>query len=126
MKVFKWMATAMFALFFMSAYATDPVDQIGNDEKIIFDVKSVDGKSFVLKLANLQKQRTNVIIDDLSEPNTLFYKRLKNHNGFAQRINLADLEDGRYKITIQQGDEQWIKVLRIEDDQLMFSDTVKL
>ncbi len=126
MKIFKWMATALFALFFISSVsATDPVDQINDGERVIFDIKSVEGKSFVIKLANLEKQRTNVIIDDLSEPNTLFYKRLKNHNGFSQRINMDDLDDGRYKITVQRGDEKWIKVLRIENDQLMFSDTVK-
>ncbi|GJM35598.1 MAG: hypothetical protein DHS20C18_45990 [Saprospiraceae bacterium] len=124
MKVFKWMATAMFAFFFLSANAVNTTNLPDNEDRLLLYINSVEGKSFVLQLANLQKETTNVLIEDLSHKETLYYRRLKNHNGFSTKMNLKDLTEGRYKISIKQGDLEIIKVFRVENDELIFSNTV--
>lgn len=104
------------------SYATSTFDSsIEDDPKIVSKV--IDLKALKVQLVNLQKETTIVKLEDMS--GTEFYRRtIKDHNGFARRLDLNQLDNGRYMLKIEQGSKQWVQVVLVDDDQVRVSKIV--
>ena len=100
----------------VSAATTAPAD----DGDLIINVDQLNNKQFILHLANLEQQSTSIMIKDLS--GTTYYREtVKDHNGFAKKINLRKLPEGRYVLSITQNDRQFTQVVLVDTEKLLFS-----
>ncbi len=82
--------------------------------------ETVDYKAIKLQLVNLQKETTVVKLEDMS--GTEYYKRIvKDHNGFARRLDLNELDNGRYMLKIERNGQEWVQVVLVEDDGIRLS-----
>lgn len=100
--------------------STFTMNHLVSEETPLIKVLNVEGKVFNLYLANLEKNNTVVSIKDLAG-NVFFQEQVKNHNGFAKKINMENLKDGRYLLTVKQQDKEFIQVVVVEDATLVFS-----
>lgn len=119
MKGFKFFALflclAIFTVPAMANTTTEPTEG-----KLIFKTK-VEGKTVVYRLSNLQKLDTEVSIYSMDK-NTRYYKGyINNHNGYVKRLNLNQLSNGKYKIVVNNGGEKLTKIMKIEEDMILFS-----
>ena len=61
----------------------------------------INNFSLELKLANLQGQRTLVSLKNL-DGGSVYYRRVREHNGYALTMDLAELPAGRYLLKVKQ------------------------
>ena len=64
----------------------------------------IAGERLDLHFANLQQQRTEVQITSLDNGTEHFRKVITKHNGYRLALGLEDLTDGRYAVTVSQGE----------------------
>ncbi|THH34932.1 hypothetical protein [Neolewinella litorea] len=64
----------------------------------------IDDEDLELTVANLERQKTLVLMTDLKTDEVLFTKRVINHNGYSVRLALGELPEGRYVISVKTGD----------------------
>ena len=83
-------------------------------------VKHVEGKSFKLQLANLMQKTTKVTISDLKD-GLYFEAYVSKHNGYARKIILDGVNDGRYLLNVSQDGVTYSKVMVIKDGEIQFS-----
>ena len=82
---------------------------------------AVDGKDLKLFLANLQKERTTVILESM-DGDTKFYRGIiENHNGYIQGMDLSKLPNGRYNLKVKNVNQVYTKVLKIETNKVWVS-----
>ncbi len=75
--------------------------------------KSADNSSsFDLRLANLEKKGTLILLQDVSG-NNWFSQYVSRKAGFAKRLNLKGMPDGTYTLTISQKDATVIQAMRL-------------
>lgn len=119
MKGFKFFALLLgLAIFSLPAMAnTNPEPA---DGKLIFKT-TVDGKSVIYRLSNLQKQDTKVAIYSMNGDTRYYKGYISDHNGYAKRLNLKKLPEGKYKMVVENELESVTKVMKIEDDMILFS-----
>lgn len=119
MKGFKFLAMLLcLAVFTLPAMANStPEPEKG---KLIFKTK-VEGKSVTYRLSNLQKLDTKVSIYSMDEATRYYKGYISDHNGYAKKLDLNKLSNGKYKITVENGDETLTKIMKIEDDMILFS-----
>jgi thymidine kinase len=108
----------LLAAFTLPAMASTGVEP--TEGKIIFKTKS-EGLSLEYRLSNLQQMETSVAIFSL-DGDTRYYRGLiTDHNGYANRLDLSKLADGKYKIMVTNAEETHVKVLKIEDETILLS-----
>ena len=91
-----------------------------DDGEVIINVNQLEGKQFILHLANLEQQTTNIKLEDLQ--GTVYYTEMvRKHNGYAKKLNLRKLPEGRYILSVLQDNKKFVQVVVIQDDKLMFS-----
>ena len=103
-----------------STYAFNTEVPAKIDDDLIINVDQLDNKQFILHIANLQQQITNIKIQDL-EGNIYYREKVKDHNGFAKKIDLKELPEGRYVLSITQNDRRFSQVVLVDSDNLLFS-----
>lgn len=101
---------------FSFATTTNPTIE---DDPIV-RVKVVDAKIFQINLANLQKETTNVKLTNL-RGTTYFKETIRNHNGYGKKINIDQIPNGRYVLTITHNKSSVTKVIYIDDDAIRVS-----
>ncbi|MBK8567324.1 MAG: hypothetical protein IPN76_29375 [Saprospiraceae bacterium] len=80
--------------------------------------KSADNStSLDLRLANLEKKGTLVLLQDVNG-NNWFSQYVSRKAGFAKRLNLKGMPDGTYTLTISQQDATVIQALRLSNGVL--------
>lgn len=90
------------------------------DPEVLIQVKPLEGKTFKLLLSNLQQQTTKIKIEDL-DGEVYFEAFVSKHNGYARKINLEELERGRYVLTVKQDGTNYSQVMVVKDDTIHFS-----
>jgi hypothetical protein len=122
MKRFTGMLLAFaFLLLGTLATAATNFDNLPEEPRIV--TEALDYKVIKVRLVNLQQEMTIVQIQDMSGRE--YYKRvIKDHNGFARRLDLKDLENGRYMLKIKQDDQEWVQVVLVADDAIRMSGMV--
>lgn len=83
---------------------------------------SIDGHSLQLALANLEGISTEVTITALDNGDRHFRELVKKHNGYRSGFDLADLDAGRYVITVTKGETVRRQVILITENGMMCSD----
>lgn len=83
-------------------------------------VSQVDENILLLHVANLEQESTTVALQDLAG-NTYFTQHIKNHNGYAMKVNIESIPEGRYVLSIQQKDERKTQIIYKGKDQILFS-----
>ena len=89
-------------------------------DDILIYVDNSEGKAFNLQLANLQKVSTKVAIKDM-DGSIYFEDYITDHNGYAKKINLKKLKDGKYLLNVMQGKQKLVQVIVVKGDKLWFS-----
>ena len=98
-----------------------PIVTSDEDPKIISEV--ADYMSIKVQLVNLQQETTIVKLEDLSGKE--YYKKtIKEHNGFARKLDLNDLREGRYLLKIEQDGHKWVQVVFVDEDVIRLSKMV--
>ncbi len=116
----KWMLFLVVATFMVSANAFANLPVAEEDKGMIINVDQVADKQFVLHLANLEKQVTLIQIEDL-KGRVYFNERVRNHNGYARKINLKKIPEGRYILSIKQDQKNFAQVMVVQDNKVVFS-----
>ena len=57
-----------------------------------------------LVLANLQLEKTTITLTDLDAEETYLTETVRKHNGYSFSINLEELPEGRYCLSVKKGD----------------------
>ena len=81
----------------------------------------VKEKTIALRLFNLQKFTTKIELTDLYGEANYYKTTVRDHNGFAKKLNLKKLQDGNYLMKITQNGETIQQVIRIRGNKIMFS-----
>ena len=82
---------------------------------------TVSGPGIVLRLANLERQRTVVTITELAEQREIHREVIKRHNGFVARFDCAALPDGRYVISVHKEAEVHQQIILKDGDRVWCS-----
>ena len=109
----------MFAMLTVFGVSTTFANDVVDSEPKIY-VKHIEGKSFKLQLANLMQKTTKVTISDLQE-GLYFEAYVSKHNGYARKIILDGVKDGRYLLNVSQDGVTYSKVMLIKDGEIQFS-----
>lgn len=107
----------------MTSFANATTTNPANDDPI-FRIKPVETKVFQINLANLQKKPTSVSLTNL-KGTTFFKETIRNHNGYARKLNLGQLPNGRYVLTVKQNGEALSKVIYVDKDAMRISGITK-
>lgn len=114
------------ALFSLAAFCAlpflfsfrQPVQPPTHQDGIMVKVKPmVAKKSFVLRLYNLQKKPTRVMIHD-RQGHRLMSEKIMYHNGYRKLINLQQLNKGEYIFTILHPEESKTGTIKVGFNRL--------
>lgn len=83
--------------------------------------QAVKEKVINLRIVNMQQQKVRIALTDVTEDLTFYKKHVKNHNGFAENLDLQSLPEGRYMITVTTKDQKWQQVIRVAQEKVFFS-----
>lgn len=87
---------------------------------VLFKTERLDQQTLGIQLANLQQRTTMVTLKNMAGEE--FYQEVvTNHNGFAKRINLKNLPDGLYELTVQQGTEEMTRLIKMDGSTVLYS-----
>ncbi|MGB1241363.1 MAG: hypothetical protein ACPG49_02505 [Chitinophagales bacterium] len=115
-------ALAITLLMSSNMYATAP-GPIGVSSH--FKVLSEDGgQAIALFIPETNTGKVLVKIKN-NENNILFQKRVKVENGYAQKFNLKDLEDGKYQLIVTDKEKVVKQAFRIAGDKVWMSKSEK-
>jgi hypothetical protein len=113
-------AAVMTALFLLSTPAFALVDA-GSPGTVLVKSSVVDQDQAIrLQLANLQGEKTFVRLTDL-DGGTYFTCTVKDHNGYLVKLNMTDVEEGRYILQVSQADETYQQVVYYRDGEIVLS-----
>ncbi|MBK9013986.1 MAG: hypothetical protein IPM82_07805 [Saprospiraceae bacterium] len=87
--------------------------------------KSTDATSLDLRMANLEKQGTLILLQDVSG-NNWFSHYVWHKHGFAKKLNLKGMPDGVYTLSVKHRDATIIQVLHLSKGVLEFSEHQKM
>lgn len=80
-----------------------------------------DGMVLVVNLANLQGKTAKLEITSLGEKVEYHRQWIQDHNGYAQRLNLKELPQGRYLLKVKHDGATVQKVLKVEETRVFVS-----
>lgn len=103
--------------------ATTFANQLPNSpSRLLVNIeKSTDAQACLdLRLANLEKQGTTILLQDLSG-NQWFSQYVWHKAGYAKRLNLQGMPDGVYTLSVKHRDATVIQVLRLSKGNLELS-----
>ncbi|MBK9489845.1 MAG: hypothetical protein IPO07_14535 [Haliscomenobacter sp.] len=103
------------ALSMLQLLATPPII-----ENVLMNT-SVDDRSLVVHLANLQKEKTSITLESLDSRETYHEQNITAHNGYMTRLNLSKLPKGRYILRVKQESGSLRQVLVIDQHSILCS-----
>ncbi|MCO6476468.1 MAG: hypothetical protein J5I94_07595 [Phaeodactylibacter sp.] len=87
---------------------------------IKFCTKQVEAKKVVVELANLAQQPTSILLK--STFGEVYYKdHIRKHNGHRALLDLEQLPEGRYILSVIQKGETKSQIIKITKDRLLVS-----
>ncbi|MCC6727300.1 MAG: hypothetical protein IT258_22535 [Saprospiraceae bacterium] len=92
-------------------------NQMPNRLLVSIEKSAENATSLELRLANLEKKGTLVLLQDVGG-NNWFSQYVSRKAGFAKRLNLKGMPDGTYTLTISQKDATVIQALRLSNGVL--------
>ena len=110
----------VFALLGFFCTTTAIADVTPTDDDVRITVKPLEGKAFSLHVANLQQQSAKIEISDL-DGNVYFEAYVNKHNGYARKIDLNQLENGKYVLRVKQNGINYSRVMVVKDQSILFS-----
>ncbi len=93
---------------------------VGENHLIVSIEKAEGPTSLNLRLANLEKKSTLILLQDVSG-NNWFSQFVWRKVGFAKKLNLKGMPDGIYTLTIQHEDATIIQALNLSHGVLEVS-----
>jgi len=108
---------SVLVLLLVPAFAFSPVE--GNLQA---HTEVVENSKVKVRLYNLQEQRTIFKITDLDEEIRYYAATISKHNGYAKILDLSDLADGRYLITVDSGDTTLKQIMKVEGQSILLSE----
>ena len=120
------MKKLLFALFAVALFVYSPSTVNALDNlPLIAKTKVVEGKTIQLNLANLQKVYTRVEVTNFDQSTLYFEDNIRKHNGYINRINLEQLRDGIYHLTVRNNKKTYKQVVKIRDGKIYLSQFTK-
>ncbi len=116
MKTF-FLASFAFLLF---AFAAPLAAADGNEPLIVRSQMSESGLELIV--ANLEQAFTTVTMENLDTKESVFFDRIKNHNGYSYNFQLDALPKGRYLLKVTKDKTIRQQVIVIGKNGVMCSD----
>lgn len=118
MKTF--LRSGLLALFLLCAYA--PVSAHAQSSDDPMNVRSeVEGMSINLLFSNLQQETTTVNLSNIDGEDVYFTEYIRDHNGYNMSLQMDELPDGKYLLTIKKGDTIKNQVIVIQYGDILLS-----
>jgi len=118
------METLIYAAIILSSFVSVPAEipaPSNPNEPLI--VRSYTGATGLeVKLANLEQEVTKISLTNLDQDKLYFSDVVRKHNGYSWNINLDQLPEGRYLLSVDKGDTLRRQVLLKTATGLMCSD----
>lgn len=89
--------------------------------ELITHVSLENEHSIRINVANLQRERTIIELNDLANQTNFYRKSLKEQNGETILLNLMNLENGRYRVDIKQAGVKKTAVVLKRGDKIYVS-----
>ncbi len=102
--------------YFMPTQASVPVTA-----GLIAKTKLVKKDVINISLANLQQKSTYIQLTDMDSDLIYHSRYLNKKNGFSQNLNLKELQDGRYLLSVRNNGKVFKQVIVIDGDLILFS-----
>ena len=119
MKTYLFSLCLLFCLVSTNAFANTSVED-PQEPLIVRSYLVTDGLE--ITLANLQKTRTTVKLENLDLDKLVYSDIVRNHNGYSYNLNLNNLPNGRYLLSVTKNNAVRQQVLVIADHGVMCSD----
>ncbi len=82
----------------------------------------IDGHTITLLFCNLERKSAHFSLTQADDPEvSLFENHIAKHNGFRKCLDLAELTNGRYVLTVKHEGQTYYQVLRVNDQSLWVS-----
>ena len=88
-----------------------------------FSSQTQDSKAVVIQLTNLDQAPTVIAVKSI-HGFTYYKERIKDRNGYRAKLDLEQMPEGKYLITVKQGDTEKTQVVRVTEDGVLLSDIV--
>lgn len=93
----------------------DELESIADQSRMV--VTTGEDAVLTLRLFNLDMQVTAVKIKDQSD-NLIYFKKIKNNDEFAYRLNLTQLEDGVYSLYVNREQKKFVQPFTVNGNQV--------
>ncbi len=93
--------------------------------KLLLQTHQSDDGKMMIRLTNLQTERTTITLQNLAEGENYFRTIVKDHNGYVAQLVLDKAPNGRYLLKVQQKETTLTQVVVKEDDLILFSQVSK-
>lgn len=87
---------------------------------LLMKVQVENADVLLLRVANLQQESTVVKLMDLNG-STYYRQAIKDHNGYAMKVNIAAIPEGRYILSVEQKEERRTQVIYKSEDHILVS-----
>ncbi len=119
MKTF--LRSGLLALFLLCAYAPISAHAQVGDQDPMRVTSEADGMSLNILLVNLQKETTTINLSTIDGEEVFFTEEIANHNGYNMELQLQELPEGTYLLTVIKGNKIRHQVVVIEFGDVLLS-----
>lgn len=91
------------------------------DGRMRVKTKVIAEKMINLRLVNLEQQKAKITLSSLDKVNTYYKESVQEHNGFAQNLDLSQVPEGKYLLTVKTKNQLLQQVLRVNEDSVYLS-----
>lgn len=109
--------------FFLTTPRVQAIDSVDILPKLIFKMEKSDDQTITLRLSNLQQKKTTVTLRD-EDGKVFFQEVIVKHNGYTKNLNLEEMSDGLYTIIIKHDDTKYARLIKVDNDNVLFSDII--
>ena len=107
-------------LLILGCFAVCQAHSIDN-EQFIAKTKLVKENTINLTLANLQGHHTKIQLTNLDGKISYYSEWMEERNGYSRNLDVSDLVDGKYLLTVKNQEENRNQVIKIKDGIILFS-----
>lgn len=109
--------------FFLTTSRVQAIESMDVLPKLIFKMEKSDDQTITLRLSNLQQKKTTVTLRD-EDGKVFFQEVIVKHNGYTKNLNLEEMSDGLYTIIIKHDDTKYARLIKVNNDNVLFSDII--
>lgn len=92
-----------------------------DETSLIAKTQIVKADVINVTVANLNGVYTRIDLTNLNGKVGYYSEWTKEHNGLSRNLNIADLADGRYLLTVKSGSQEIKQVIKIKEGLILFS-----